>query len=62
MIPAPGDSLRLTAGCDKRFATCRLKFVNQANFQGFPHVPGEDWLLAVPRAEGDNTGGSLTNG
>lgn len=62
MIPAPGDSLRLTAGCDKRFATCRLKFVNQANFQGFPHVPGEDWLLAVPRAEGDNTGGSLTHG
>ncbi|WP_068304262.1 DUF2163 domain-containing protein [Pararhodobacter sp. CCB-MM2] len=59
--PAAGDLVRLEAGCDKRFATCRLKFLNQLNFQGFPHVPGEDWLQASPRVNGGNTGGSLTH-
>lgn len=56
--PLPGDRLRLEAGCDKRFETCRLKFANQANFRGFPHVPGDDWLLAVPKGDGRDDGGS----
>lgn len=47
---ALGDMLRIEAGCDKRAATCRLKFANFANFQGFPHIPGDDWLVAGPRA------------
>lgn len=47
--PQPGDRLRLTAGCDKRAETCRVKFGNMLNFQGFPHLPGEDWLIAAPR-------------
>lgn len=55
--PRRGDMLRIEAGCDKRFVTCRVKFGNQVNFRGFPHVPGEDWLMAVPRADGANTGG-----
>lgn len=55
----PGDVVRLEAGCDKRAETCRLKFANFLNFRGFPHLPGEDWLAAVPRAEGANDGGSL---
>ncbi|WP_300029416.1 DUF2163 domain-containing protein [uncultured Roseobacter sp.] len=55
----PGTMVRLTAGCDKRSETCRLKFLNLANFQGFPDVPGEDWVLAVPKSTGANTGGSL---
>lgn len=55
----PGDLVRLEAGCDKRAETCRLKFANFLNFRGFPHLPGEDWLAAVPRAEGANDGGSL---
>ncbi len=42
---APGDLLRLEAGCDKRLETCRLKFDNVVNFRGFPHIPGEDWLI-----------------
>lgn len=25
----------------------------------FPHIPGEDWLMAVPRRDGRNDGGSL---
>ncbi len=47
---APGDRFRVTAGCDKRLATCRDKFSNVLNFRGFPHMPGEDWVVAYPRA------------
>lgn len=46
ILPAPGDMVRLTAGCDKAAGTCRLKFGNFANFRGFPHLPPEDWLMA----------------
>lgn len=55
---APGDQVRLTAGCDKRFDTCRSKFNNLLNYQGFPDVPGDDWMMAVPKSTGANTGGS----
>ncbi len=41
----PGDAFRLTAGCDKRLATCRDRFANAVNFQGFPHMPGNDFVL-----------------
>ncbi|MTH64580.1 DUF2163 domain-containing protein [Paracoccus shanxieyensis] len=44
--PAPGDRVKLTAGCDKRAETCRMKFLNYLNFRGFPHLPPEDWLIA----------------
>jgi len=54
-----GDALRLIAGCDKRSDTCRLKFDNLLNFQGFPDLPGEDWVMAYPKSSGTNTGGSL---
>lgn len=54
-----GDLVRLTAGCDKQPDTCRVKFANFLNFQGFPHIPGEDWMMAVPRQGGLNDGGSL---
>ena len=56
---APGDMVRLVAGCDKRMETCRLKFNNLLNFQGFPDIPGEDWVVAVPKSTKPNTGGSL---
>ncbi len=56
---SPGDLLRLEAGCDKRADTCRLKFGNFANFRGFPHVPGEDWLSSYPLRTRRNDGGSL---
>ncbi|MEP1612357.1 MAG: DUF2163 domain-containing protein [Roseobacter sp.] len=54
-----GDAVRLTVGCDKRSETCKLKFQNFANFRGFPDLPGDDWLLAVPKSTGTNTGGSI---
>lgn len=56
---AVGDRVRLTAGCDKRFDTCRLKFGNHLNFRGFPDIPSEDWLTVGPRDDGQNDGGSL---
>lgn len=56
---AAGDLLRLTAGCDKRAATCKAKFANFLNFRGFPHLPGDDWVVSYP-GEGDRLdGGSL---
>ncbi|MCM2561041.1 DUF2163 domain-containing protein [Lutimaribacter sp. EGI FJ00015] len=55
----PGDRVRLVAGCDKRFDTCRFKFNNVLNFQGFPDLPNEDWLAALPARSGNLGGGSL---
>jgi uncharacterized phage protein (TIGR02218 family) len=43
-----GDQVRLTVGCDKALKTCGDKFQNVANFQGFPYIPGEDWMMSVP--------------
>jgi len=54
-----GDQVRLEAGCNKRAKACRLKFDNLLNFQGFPDIPGEDWLMAYPKRNGVNDGGSL---
>lgn len=55
---APGDLIRLQAGCDKRFDTCRFKFDNALSYQGFPDIPAEDWLLAVPDSAAGLSGGS----
>jgi uncharacterized phage protein (TIGR02218 family) len=58
VAPAPGDLVRLEAGCDKRTETCRLKFANLDNFRGFPDIPGEDWLMSYPVGAAVNDGGS----
>lgn len=58
-VPRPGDNVRIEAGCDRRVDTCRIKFSNIANFQGYPTMPGEDWLMSVPTRAGVNDGGSL---
>lgn len=54
-----GDTLLLKAGCDKQFTTCKAKFANALNFRGFPHIPGDDFVLGYA-TQGDpkNTGGS----
>jgi len=56
--PSVGDRIRLIAGCDKRFETCRLKFSNHMNYRGFPDIPGDDWLMASPATTGERDGGS----
>jgi uncharacterized phage protein (TIGR02218 family) len=55
---ASGDAVLLEVGCDKTKKTCRQKFANLANFRGFPHIPGEDWLVSYPTKDGGNDGGS----
>jgi uncharacterized phage protein (TIGR02218 family) len=57
---AAGDAFVVTAGCDKRFATCRDKFDNVMSFRGFPHMPGNDFVARYAVAgEPGNTGKSL---
>ncbi|HEX8662968.1 MAG TPA: DUF2163 domain-containing protein [Beijerinckiaceae bacterium] len=59
-IIEPDDAFRVTAGCDKRLATCRGKFANVPNFRGFPHMPGNDFVLRLPlQGEAGMDGGSL---
>lgn len=60
---AEGDTFAVTAGCDKRFATCRDRFGNAVNFRGFPHIPGNDFVMRYPKqGEPGNTGASLRSG
>lgn len=54
-----GDRFRIFAGCDRRMTTCRAKFDNLLNFRGFPHIPGEDWLMTTPGGGGVQNGGSM---
>lgn len=58
-----GDAFTAQAGCDKRFATCRNKFGNGLNFRGFPHLPGNDFIIGGASADnpgaGPFDGGSL---
>ena len=57
---APGHSFSVTAGCDKQFSTCQAKFDNVLNFRGFPHMPGNDFVLSYPnRDDVENDGSSL---
>jgi uncharacterized phage protein (TIGR02218 family) len=54
------DAFTITAGCDRRFDTCRTKFGNAVNFRGFPHMPGTDAVLSYPSSrDGDHNGGSF---
>jgi uncharacterized phage protein (TIGR02218 family) len=55
---AAGDAFTVTPGCDKQFSTCRDRFANSANFRGFPHMPGNDAVLASPAANQPMDGGS----
>jgi uncharacterized phage protein (TIGR02218 family) len=58
-VIAVADAFLVTAGCDKQFSTCRTKFANGLNFRGFPHMPGNDFVLSYPnRDDGSNDGGS----
>lgn len=57
---AEGDGFTVTAGCDKQFATCRDVFGNATNFRGFPHIPGNDFVISYPiSGTPGNDGGSM---
>lgn len=59
---AAGDEFIVTAGCDKRFPTCHDRFNNVPNFRGFPHIPGNDYVIRYPlQGEPGNDGKSMNN-
>ena len=51
-----GDTFTVTAGCDKLFSTCVAKFGNGINFRGFPHMPGNDFVLSYASPSDANDG------
>ncbi len=52
-----GDSVVLTAGCDKQFATCGAKFSNAVNFRGFPQMPGTGFVATFAVSGDPNNNG-----
>jgi len=51
-----GDSFNVSAGCDKQFETCKVKFANAINFRGFAHMPGNDFVTGRAVQDGTNDG------
>ena len=58
---AAGDAFVVTAGCDNAFATCHDRFANVVNFRGFPHIPGNDFVMSYPVQGGPGYDGSSMN-
>lgn len=57
---AVGDEIAVTAGCDKRFSTCRDVFANALNFRGFPYIPSPDFVISYAQpGEGTHQGRPL---
>lgn len=59
VLPGGGDAVELTVGCDKSVATCRSRFGNGLNFQGFPHMPGADFAYSYADRETAHDGSPL---
>jgi uncharacterized phage protein (TIGR02218 family) len=58
-VPATGDAFEIVPGCDKSFSTCRAKFANALNFQGFPHMPGSDFAYSYVSGATTHDGSAL---
>lgn len=57
---AAGDQVIVSAGCDKRFATCRDRFANALNFRGFPLIPSPEFAYSYAKTgEGTHQGRPL---
>ena len=58
---APGDAFTVTRRLRQAPRDLpRRRFANVANFRGFPHMPGNDFVMRVPRqGEPGLDGGSL---
>ncbi|MFY7762070.1 DUF2163 domain-containing protein [Aquidulcibacter sp.] len=56
ILPAQGDAVTFSLGCDKRYDTCRTRFGNGLNFRGVPTLPGEAATVTGPSPAG-NVGG-----
>lgn len=55
---APGDTVTLTAGCDRTAETCAARFNNLDNFRGFPFLPGATFSgeYGIPGQSGQDGG------
>ncbi len=51
-VPPPGARVLLREGCDHTLATCAGRFGNAVNFQGEPHLPGNDLITRYPTPGG----------
>ncbi len=54
-----GDGFAVTAGCMRDFDTCKRKFSNAINFQGFPHMPGNRFALGYAANNDTFDGGPI---
>ena len=58
VAPAIGDTFTAVAGCRKRYTEdCIGKFANGLNFQGEPHLPGLDKVIATVGRRATSSGG-----
>lgn len=48
--PAVGTRVLLRDGCDRTLDSCATRFANAINFQGEPHLPGNDLITRYPSA------------
>lgn len=59
--PLLGEKFAVRAGCDKRAKTCKVKFDNFTNFQGFPFMPGNDTFGQYPNKDDPQMDGGSIN-
>lgn len=55
------DTISVVAGCDKYSTTCHSKFNNIINFQGFPFIPGSDFIARYAVRDSSQNGESIFN-
>lgn len=48
LVPPAGSRALVREGCDRTLATCAGRFGNAVNFQGEPHLPGNDLITRYP--------------
>lgn len=53
-----GDRVQLVVGCDGTMEDYRAKFGSILNFQGFPDIPEDDWMINSASSSRDLSGGS----
>jgi len=54
-----GTTFSVVAGCDKSAETCNAKFNNILNFQGFPFIPGNDFVGRYAVRDSSQNGESI---
>lgn len=55
----PGDTFRITPGCDKSRTMCNTRYNNVINIRATPDIPGNAVLLRVPSSSGANSTGGV---